>query len=69
MSFKIILHFLKKLCVYNISLCVVKCLLRAKEGEREGYREREERKNEGVREEEGRRETVSERSGHTSMVS
>ena len=30
---------MKNLRLYNISLCVVKCLLRAKEGEKEGYRE------------------------------
>ena len=40
MIFKIILNFMKNLRFYNISLCVVKCLLRVKEGEREGYRER-----------------------------
>ena len=55
---------MKNLRLYNISLCVVKCLLRVKEGEREGLRERvREWENEReLREGEGRRETVSERS-------
>ena len=41
MTFKIILHFLKNLRLHNISLCVVICLLRVKEGKREGGREKE----------------------------
>ena len=69
---------MKNLCLYNISLCVVKCLLIAKEGEREGQREREQEKErdreskrkrenerkdrEAQRESKRRRETVSERS-------
>ena len=40
----IILNFMKNLRLSNISLCVVKFLLRAKEGEREGYIERERKK-------------------------
>ena len=40
---------MKNLCLYNISLCVVKCFLRAKEEERE-WEEENERGRERVRE-------------------
>ena len=40
-TFKIRLQFMENLLLYNVSLCVVKFLLRAKEGDREGFIERE----------------------------
>ena len=49
MTSKTILHFMK-----NISLCLDKCLYKAKEGDIEGYRER-------VIEREGKRERDGER--------
>ena len=49
MTFKIILHFLKNLRLHNISLCLVICLFRVKEG-REIEEEKERgRENEGDR--------------------
>ena len=48
---------MENLSLYNISLSVVKCFLRAKEGERERKRERE-----AYRESKRREKTVSERS-------
>ena len=46
---------MKNLCLYDISLCVVKCLLRAKEGERKGQKERERKDGQAKRESKRRR--------------